>query len=158
MQSRLQELANLVNARLDGQPVPQPQEPDYTGKITYQAYTNKWLSEVSKSDDTSNGFAGIGNEPITAFRCKPTYGEIIYQAHLLNGDWLSEVNSKDYSSGNGNSFAGIYGKPIDAIRIKSTKGYVDYRVKTAKGWLPWVRQYNDYAGNFGQPIYGIQMK
>lgn len=146
-----------------GQPVPQPiQQPtelDYTGPITYQVYTNEWLEEVKKCDNTNEGFAGIGNKTITAFRCKPTYGEIIYQAHILGGNWLEEVNSKDYSANNGNSYAGIIGKPIDAIKIKSTKGYVDYRVKTAKrGWLPWVRQYGDYAGNFGEPIIGIQMK
>ena len=36
-------------------------EPDYTGVITYQAYTNKWLPAVRKCDNTPNGFAGIGN-------------------------------------------------------------------------------------------------
>ena len=153
---------NDFKSRL-GQPIPQPTpiptEPDYTGTITYQAYANSWLPEVNKCDNTNDGYAGIGNTYISAFRCKPQYGEIIYQAHRLNGDWLPEVNSKDYSKGNGDSFAGILGKPIDAIRIKSTRGYVDYKVKTAKrGWLPWVRQYNDYAGNYGEPIIGIQMK
>lgn len=133
-------------------------EHNYTGTITYQAYTNKWLPEVKKCDNTNEGYAGIYNEPITAFRCKPQYGEIIYKAGLLGGEWLEEVNSKDYSKNNGDSFAGILGKPIDRIMIKSTKGYVDYRVKTKKGWLPWVRQYNDYAGNIGEPIIGIQMK
>lgn len=147
----------LMNDDIKPQPV--PTEPDYTGKITYQAYANKWLPEVNKCDNTNDGYAGIGNTYISAFRCKPQYGDIVYQAHRINGDWLPEVNSKDYSANNGNSYAGIIGKPIDAIRIKSTKGYVDYRVKTAKrGWLPWVRQYNDYAGNFGEPIIGIQMK
>jgi len=140
-------------------PKPSPTEPDYTGTITYQAYANNWLPEVNKCDNTNDGYAGLGNTYISAFRCKPQYGEIIYQAHRINGDWLPEVTSKDYSANNGNSYAGIIGKPIDAIKIKSTKGYVDYRVKTAKrGWLPWVRQYNDYAGNYGEPIIGIQMK
>lgn len=161
LRSRMPELARTVNSILDGQtPTPEPiPEPDYTGIITYQAYAGTWLPEVNRCDNTNDGYAGIGNTYISAFRCKPQYGEIIYQAHRLNGDWLSEVNSKDYSADNGDSFAGILGKPIDAIRIKSTKGYVDYRVKTAKrGWLPWVRQYNDYAGNYGEPIIGIQMK
>ena len=166
LHSRMIELANTVNKILDGE-TEQPAyknptkeiKPDYTGPITYQAYANRWLPEVNKCDNTPEGYAGIGNTYISAFRCKPTYGEIIYQAHRINGDWLPEVNSKDYSKGNGDSFAGILGKPIDAIKIKSTKGYVDYRVKTKKsGWLPWVRQYGDYAGNFGEPIIGIQMK
>lgn len=166
LHNRMQELANTVNSILDGtaqtNPVQNPisnTEPDYTGTITYQAYTKGWLPEVNKCDNTADGYAGVGNSYISAFRCKPQYGEIIYMAHRINGDWLSEVNSRDYSANNGNSYAGILGKPIDAIKIKSTKGYVDYRVKTAKrGWLPWVRQYNDYAGNFGEPIIGIQMK
>lgn len=138
-------------------------EPNYTGTITYQAYTNKWLPAVRKCDNTANGFAGIGNEPITAFRCKPTYGEIIYEAHKLGGGWYGAVNSRDYSSNSINSYAGIPSQAIDLIRIKSTKGYVDYRVKTREdGWLPWVRgfgdRYYEYAGIVGHAIIGIQMK
>lgn len=160
---------NDFKSRL-GQPVPQPApiptEPDYTGTITYQAYANSWLPEVNKCDNTNDGYAGIGNTYISAFRCKPQYGEIIYQAHRLNGDWLPEVNSKDYSKGNGDSFAGIYGKAIDAFRIKSTRGYVKYRclvkINGKLKWLDWVIGFgdkpNEYAGIFGMPIYGIQMK
>ena len=138
-------------------------EPDYTGVITYQAYTNKWLPAVRKCDNTANGFAGIGNEPITAFRCKPVYGEIIYEAHKLGGGWYGAVNSRDYSSNSINSYAGIPSQAIDLIRIKSTRGYVDYRVKTREdGWLPWVRgfgdRYYEYAGIVGHAIIGIQMK
>ncbi len=138
-------------------------EPDYTGVITYQAYTNRWLSEVKKCDNTYDGFAGIGNELITAFRCKPVYGEIIYEAHKLGGGWYGAVNSKDYSNNTTNSYAGIPSQVIDLIRIKSTRGYVDYRVKTREdGWLPWVRgfgdKYYEYAGIVGHAIIGIQMK
>lgn len=138
-------------------------EPDYTGVITYQAYTSYWLPAVRKCDNTANGFAGIGNEPITAFRCKPVYGEIIYEAHKLGGGWYGAVNSRDYNSNSINSYAGIPSQAIDLIRIKSTKGYVDYRVKTREdGWLPWVRgfgdRYYEYAGIVGHAIIGIQMK
>lgn len=160
---------NDFKSRL-GQPIPQPTpiptEPDYTGTITYQAFANSWLPEVNKCDNTNDGYAGIGNTYISAFRCKPQYGEIIYQAHRLNGDWLPEVTSKDYSKGNGDSFAGIIGKSIDAIRIKSTRGYVKYRclvkINGKLKWLDWVTGFgdkpNEYAGIFGMPIYGIQMK
>lgn len=138
-------------------------EPDYTGVITYQAYTNRWLPEVKKCDNTYDGYAGIGNELITAFRCKPVYGEIIYEAHKLGGGWYGAVNSKDYSNNTTNSYAGIPSQVIDLIRIKSTRGYVDYRVKTREdGWLPWVRgfgdRYYEYAGIVGHAIIGIQMK
>lgn len=136
---------------------------DCTGTITYQVFTNKWLSEVNKCDDTPNGYAGIGKEPIKAFRCKPQYGEIIYEARNLKGRWLGAVSSKDYNANNGNSYAGMLDRPIDGIRIKSTKGFVDYRVKTIEdGWLPWCRGWGEtgnlYAGIKGHTIIGVQMK
>ena len=141
-------------------------EIDHTGIITYQAYTDKWLEEVNKCDNTDNGYAGIGSKAISGFRCKPQNGEIIYEAHQKNGKWLGAVNSKDYKKNDLksiSSYAGIYGHDIDAIRIKSTKGYVDYRVKTKEdGWLPWVRGFgdkdNEFAGIYGHTIIGIQMK
>lgn len=136
---------------------------DYTGVITYQVYTNKWLPEVNKCDNTDNGYAGIYGQAIMSFRCKPQNGEIIYEAHELGGSWIGAVNSNNYSSGNGNSFAGNLNKPIDGIRIKSTKGYVDYRVHIKGGdWLPWARGFgdagNEFAGIYGKAIDGIQMK
>ena len=137
---------------------------DYTGVITYQAYTNRWLPEVYKCDDTSDGYAGIGKDPITGIRAKAQYGEIYIKSHTKNGDWLEEVSSVNYSSGGTNSYSGILGKPIDLIKIRSTKGYVDYRVRTLEdGWLEWVNSnttigYNSYAGIQGHTIIGIQMK
>ena len=159
-------LINLIEGnnlqRFDLKSNNQQTVPNYTGTITYQAYANgRWYEEVNKCDSTPNGYAGDGVNFISGVRAKPQYGEIIIQSHLLNGSWLAEINSKDYianNTTNGNSYSGIYGKPIDAIKIHSTKGYVDYRVKTKKGWLPWVRQGNDYAGNIGEAIIGIQMK
>lgn len=149
-------------------PIPEPTpEPDYTGVITYQAYTDQWLPEVNKCDDTDNGYAGINGQAISGFRCKPQYGELIYEAHIKGGNWLGAVNSKDYKKNdknNPNSYAGLYGKAIDGIRIKSTKGYVDYRVHTIEdGWLNWVNSKTEtgtesYAGIFGHIIDGIQMK
>lgn len=148
-------------------PIPEPTpEPDYTGTITYQAYTNEWLPEVNKCDNTENGYAGIYGRPISGFRCIPENGDIIYEAHIKGGSWLGAVNSKDYKKNdksNPNSYAGLYGQKIDGIRIKSTKGYVDYRVHTIEdGWLPWARGFgengNEYGGIYGHTIDGIQMK
>lgn len=136
---------------------------DYTGVITYQAYTNRWLPEVYKCDNTDLGYAGIYGESIKGFRCKPEFGNITYEAHEIGGNWIGAVNSKDYSSGNGNSYAGNLNKPIDGIRIKSSKGYVDYRVHIKGGdWLEWARGFgstgNEYAGIYGKEIDGLQMK
>lgn len=136
---------------------------DYTGIITYQACTNKWLPEVSKWDNTNNGYAGVFGQTISGFRCKCQYGELTYQAHTLNGQWLPSVNSKNYSSNNDNSYAGLYNVPIDAIKIKSTKGWVKYRVHIKGGsWLPTVDSRTEngtesYAGIYGKEIDGIQM-
>lgn len=134
----------------------------YTGTITYQGYTNEWLPEVNKCDNTPEGYIGIYGTPLTAFRCKPQYGELIYEVHTLNGEWIGAVNSNDYSKGNGDSFAGYLGKPIDGIRIKSTEGWVRYRVHILGGdWLEWAEGFgdsgNEYAGIYGQVIDGIQM-
>lgn len=137
---------------------------DYTGVITYQAYTNKWLPEVSKCDNTDEGYAGIGKEPITGLRAKPQFGKIYIKSRTTDGNWLDEVCSDDYSNGTSNSYSGILGKPIDLIKIRSTKGYVSYRVKTKEdGWLEWVDSrttsgYNSYAGIHNHIVIGIQMK
>ena len=134
----------------------------YTGTITYQGYTNEWLPEVNKCDNTPEGYIGIYGTPLTAFRCKPEHGELIYEVHTLNGEWIGAVNSNDYSKGNGDSFAGYLGKPIDGIRIKSTEGWVRYRVHILGGdWLEWAEGFgdsgNEYGGIYGQVIDGIQM-
>jgi hypothetical protein len=137
---------------------------DYTGVITYQAYTDKWLPEVYKCDESSEGYAGIGNEPITGLRAKPQFGKIYMQVSPLNQDYLEEICSDNYSDDNYNSYAGILGKPIDRVRIKVTKGYASYRVKTREdGWLAWVDSRtttgdNSFAGIKGHTIIGIQMK
>lgn len=160
---------NLVRAELGQAQVDVPtssKEPNYTGKITYQSYDNvkkKWLPEVNSHD--TNEYAGNLGNNMGGLRAKPTYGEIKIQVHVIGKGWLDWVSSSNYSKNNktnGNSYAGLYGKNIDMIRIKSTKGYVDYRAyDNKKGyWLPWVRSTNanEYAGNEGNPIGGIQMK
>lgn len=137
---------------------------DYTGVITYQAYTNRWLPEVYKCDNTDLGYAGIGKEPITGIRAKAQYGKIYIKSRTTDGNWLEEVCSDNYSNGSCNSYSGILGKPIDLVKIRSTKGYVSYRVKTKEdGWLEWVDSrttsgYNSYAGIHNHVVIGIQMK
>lgn len=145
-------------------PTPPSPEPDYTGVITYQTFVGVWLPEVNKVDYTDDGYAGIWGNAISGFRCKPQYGELIYQAHELGGDWLEPVSSKDYSNGGDNSYAGIYNKPIDCIRfVLVTNGWVRYRVHEKGGdWLPWVMSTTktgteSYAGIYGKEIDGIQM-
>ena len=137
---------------------------DYTGVITYQAYTNRWLPEVNKCDNTDDGYAGIGKEPITGIRAKCENGKLYMQVSPLNEDYLEEICSDNYSDNSYNSYAGILGRPIDRVRIRTTKGYATYRVITLEdGWLPWVDSRtktgdNSYAGIKGHTIIGIQIK
>jgi len=144
-------------------PSPTP-EPGYTGTITYQAYANGWLPEVSKCDSTPEGYAGIGSTPISGIRAKAQYGKIFLQAHTKNGVWLEEVSSDNYGDGSANSYAGILGTSMDMVKIRSTQGYVSYRVKTKEdGWLTFVDSRTtsgteSYAGIPGHTIIGIQMK
>lgn len=161
------EEANRINGM---KPNPEPIIPDYTGVITYQAYDGKWEQEVNRCDNSNEGYAGDSVHFISGARAYPQFGEIIMESHELGGQWLGPVSSKNYKKNDmndANSYAGIYGIPQDAFRIKSTLGYVDYRVlvKNDRGelvWLEWVRGFGDnpdqYAGIFGKPIYGIQMK
>ena len=144
-------------------------EPNYTGKITYQSYDNKkdkWLPEVNSHN--TNDYAGNLGNPMGGVRAECENGEILIQSHVIGKpltEWLPWVSSKNYKKddkSNGNSYSGIFGKNIDLVRIKSTKGHVDYRSYDNKKykWLPWVSStnQNDYAGNLGHPIGGIQMK
>ena len=159
-------IADVVNGVKINTSDTQPTSSDVTGKITYQSYDNKkgyWLPEVNSYNP--NDYAGNLGNNMGGLRAKPTYGEIKIQAHVIGKGWLNWVSSNTYfknNKTNGNSYAGLYGKNIDMIRIKSTKGYVDYRAydNIKKKWLPWVRStnQNEYAGNEGNPIGGIQMK
>ena len=136
-----------------------------TGTIYYQVYANnRWYEEVSKADDTYNGYAGDGINFISGVRAKPKFGEIKIQSHSMKNGWLSEISSKDYEVNdiqNANSYSGIYNEPIDKIKFKTTKGWVDARALTKRGWLPWVRFYqnftDEYIGNDGEQILGIQI-
>ena len=66
--------------------------------------------------------------------------------------WLAEVSG---SSG----YSGTYGNSIGYVAISGVKRY---RVKTSKGWLPWVSKYNvndlnnGCAGD-GSPIIALQV-
>lgn len=162
-------IADVVNGVKISTSNTKPVSSNVTGKITYQSYDNKkdkWLPEVNSHN--TNDYAGNLGNPMGGVRAYPENGEILIQSHEIGKpltEWLPWVSSKDYKKNdksNGNSYSGIFGKNIDLVRIKSTKGHVDYRSYDNKKdkWLPWVSStnQNDYAGNLGHPIGGIQMK
>ena len=164
------EVFNANNQRINPEPYLDADLPGtstgYTGKITYQAFANgHWYPEVSKCDNTKNGYAGDKQNFISGVRTKPEHGVIYTQSHVINKGWQSEISSVDYKTNdtkNANSYSGIYNEPIDGINFWCTEGYIDARALTSRGWLPWVRFYNtksdNYIGNLGEPILAFQMK
>ena len=80
-----------------------------------------------------------------------------YKAYVKK--WYGEVT--DYNNKDNNGYAGVKGQPITALMVKPTQGIVKYRVHVIDGkksrWLPWVENYEDYAGNKGMKIDGVQM-
>jgi hypothetical protein len=89
-------------------------------KITTKSHIKggKWLSEISKWDNTSNGYSGIKEEPIDAVMIKASGYKIEYRVHLLKDNrwlnWISGYNTKDSKNG----YAGNIGESIDAIQIR----------------------------------------
>ena len=96
------------------------------GEIKMQVHTvnGSWLDVVSsknyKKNDKNSGasYAGIYGKNIDGVRIWSSQGYVTYQAHLKDGDWLEEVDSRNSDSGGANSYAGVYGKVIDAVRMK----------------------------------------
>jgi hypothetical protein len=79
-----------------------------------------------------------------------------YKAYA--GKWWPEVidcNEKD-----SNGYAGVNGTAMTALMAKPDKGTLLYRVhlQKEKRWLPWVKNYEDYAGNIGEAIDAVQME
>ena len=89
-------------------------------KITIKSHIKggKWLSEISKWDDTSNGYSGIKGKPIDAVMIKADGYKIEYRVHLLKSNrwlnWISGYNQNDSRYG----YAGNIGQEIDAIQIR----------------------------------------
>ena len=89
------------------------------GTITIQSHIKggKWLSPITKWDNTSNGYSGIYGKDIDMVMIKSSVGTARYRVHVKGGKWLgwvSKFNIKDSVNG----MAGIYGKSIDAIQIE----------------------------------------
>ena len=78
----------------------------------------KWLSEITKWDNTSNGYSGIKGKPIDAVMIKAEGYKIEYRVHLLKTNrwlgWVSGYNSNDSKNG----YAGNIGEEIDTIQIR----------------------------------------
>ena len=86
----------------------------------------------------------------------PSTIHVTYKAYTSRW-WPDVVDCNDI---NADGYAGVNGSNMTALKAKPDKGTLCYRVHLLNGkrWLPWVENYEDYAGNFGEPIDAVQMK
>lgn len=91
---------------------------NYAGKLKYKAHIKggKWLKEVTKWDNTSEGYAGIKGKAIDAITISSEKGKLSYRVCLKDKTWLPWVTK--YGTKKDDEYAGIYGKEIVAIQIK----------------------------------------
>lgn len=83
--------------------------------ISGNAATN-WLSEVTKWDNTSDGYSGWKGKPTDCLAMKADGYTLKYRVHVKGGNWLGWISKYDIKD-SVNGVAGIYGKPIDAVQI-----------------------------------------
>ena len=89
------------------------------GTVYYRSHTldtKKWEAEVSKWDNTVNGYAGIIGKKSDGFMVKTTV-PIKYRVKTKKSGWLPWVtgyNTKDSRNG----YAGNFGEEITALEIK----------------------------------------
>ena len=139
----------------------QPSYKPVTKKYDIWQYSSKGtVPGVSGKCDVNNVYRDLVKEITGKTPSKPSGStspakkeEIKYRARLYGSNkWLPEVTGNK-------SYAGTYGNSIGYLAIKGVKRY---RVKTAKGWLPWVSKYNindlnnGCAGD-GSPIVAVQV-
>lgn len=165
LQSKFDEIVQLVNARLDGAdvaPQPTPEQPDNNVNVTYMVRTQNhgWLPEVENLND----FAGYQGSPVTDVAIKVDKGSVKYRVHVLGGGWLPYVtgyNTHDHQNG----YAGAY-KVIDAIEVyyytpDSIRPY--RRAKYKVNNYEWQHDnettngQDGYAGVFGVPITELRL-
>lgn len=90
-------------------------------KVTMRSHisgqnSGKWLSEITKWDNTDMGYSGIKGQAIDCISMKASGYTLKYRVHVKGGSWLgwiTKYNIKDYNYG----LAGAYDKPIDAVQI-----------------------------------------
>jgi hypothetical protein len=115
-----------------------------------------WLAEVTRVDDTDDGYAGIKGRPMDMIGVA---GSSEYRVHYLGGDWEVPVYGYDIND-TVNGLAGDFGRLIDGVAIKGRPCRVHTR---EDGWLEWVDTYDitdsvyGVAGIYGHAIDGLQV-
>lgn len=124
--------------------------PSTKKSVTYRVGNGHWYATVSNGAVAGNQKTGLDRLQVK--------GDVVipYRVHTKGGKWEATVYKWDNTD---QGFAGVYGKLIDGVAIDKCK----YRVRTKKGWLPWVTGFNindkinGYAGNLGEEITAIEI-
>lgn len=128
------------------------------GKVDKQNMTvHRWFANKSCPGDylynKHGDIAAKVNKLLGVKSEVDTTAHVTYKAYTSK--WLPAV--VDCNDKNADGYAGVKGKAITGLMAKSSKGVLRYRVHlVGKGWLPWVRNYEDYAGCIGQDIDAVQ--
>ena len=135
--------------------------------VYYRAKTNCWWDEVHDRDD----WAGANDDQaITGIAIGVSEGYVRYQVHLLNGDWLPEVDGYDINDDE-NGYAGNGRTPIDALKavFYTPDGYeykclyIQVSPQGMDEYYPvqiddqTVNGQDGYAGCFGRYIDKVQL-
>lgn len=92
------------------------------------------------------------------------HGYFRYRVHTLNGRWLPWVTSYNLDdlnngcAGNGQNIDGFQCEYITPSGEPIKYAYSQVSVRGNEGFLPWVRDCEDFCGIFGRIIDGIRIK
>lgn len=140
-------------------PSPSPSRDEHLGHVTVKyalhVMGGQWWPEVTDETD----YAGA---PYTKHDMLLMYvdkGSIRYRTHGTDGYWRDWVTGADYGDAV-NGMAGDWHVPIDGVQVEylTPEGYVYqyayYKSQTTQraGWLDTVRDLEDYAGLYGEPL------
>lgn len=114
-----------------------------------------WGDERTHNDNVKDWYTYFRISRQAAGPPPETAPDVRYMAYA--GKWWSEITNCNDRDGNG--YAGAPGKAITGLKARASRGHVRYRVHTIGGrWLPWVEDYQDYAGIYGRNIDAVQME
>ncbi len=168
LKSRMNQLADEVNARLRGETtssepemITAPKADPSKHSIMLQANTNNGIYPIVKDNEDN---AGDGT-PIRYLSAWTTPGVLTVQARTSRNGWLPELRNPARITDR------IHGAVGDGFDMTGLSMYynapnrdkaVHYRVMTSTGWLPWMIDHHDtggsndhFAGN-GSPILRVE--